>query len=136
MPSETRNITHVVMTETDLPRDIESVRRKCLKLPMIKDCEAEIASFSGRPLGNGAYLVDVAGSFRIKTAMQVGVTIEATGTGEIDSAGETVEIKDIKILNDVGGIFSKVLGMAGVSAGQKLNLRPRDSASIRAALAA
>ena len=89
-----------------------------------------------RAIEAGRYQVDITGTLRIRTRMQVGISFEAAGSGEIDSSGRQLHITDVKILNDFHGLFGKVLGMSGLAAGRTLNLRPRDSALIRTALAA
>jgi hypothetical protein len=136
MSTAARDITEIVLTRTQLVRDIEGLRKKCLQLPMIEACEAELASFKGRPIPEGRYAVDIAGSLKLTTKLQVAVTVEAAGIGEIDREGRTIEIKDVRILNDFHGVLGRVLGMAGYTKGRAFNLRPGDSAMIRDALAA
>ncbi len=134
--SEMKDITDVILQQTDLPRDIEPVRRKCLQLPMVSECEAVLSMFKGRPLGDGRYEVDVAGSLNVRTRMQVGVKFDAEGVAEIDSAGQHLLIKDVRILNDFHSLFGKVLEMSGLANGKKVKLRAKDSVLIRASLAA
>jgi hypothetical protein len=136
MVYEPKDITEVVMTRTDLVRDIEAVRQKCLTLPMVSSCDAELVSFKGRPLADGRYEVDITGSLRIRTNMKLALSLDATGTGEIDGSGQNLTITDVKILNDFQGLFTRVLGMTGLAAGRTLSLRVKDSALIRQALAA
>ena len=136
MTSAPRDITDLVLRQSDLVRDIEAVRKKCLTLPMVSECEAELSSFTGRPIDAGRYQVDITGTVRIRTRMKVGLTLDATGTGEIDSSGQSLTITDVKILNDFHGLFGRVLDMTGLAAGRTLRLRAKDSALIRSALAA
>lgn len=136
MATEFKDITELVLQKSDLVRDIEAVRKKCLTLPMVSECEAELGSFKGRPTDGGRYQVDIAGKVRIRTRMKVGITLDATGTGEIDSSGQNLTIKDVKILNDFHGLFGRVLDMTGLATGRTLRLRAKDSSLIRSALAA
>ena len=136
MSSEPRDITDIVLQHSELPRDIEAVRRKCLSLPMVSECEATLSSFKGRALDAATYQVELVGSVRVKTSMKLGITLDAAGVGEIDSAGQILHITDVKILNDFHGLFGRMLDLTGLVAGSKLKLRSSDSAVIRAALAA
>lgn len=136
MADDGKDITAVILSETELVRDIEGLRKRCLQLPMVADCEVHLVSFKGRPLGDGRHAVDITGSIKLTTRLQVGVTVDAAGSGEIDAGGRTIAVKDVRILNDFHGVLGKALSMAGYASGRSFNLRPQDSERIRAALAA
>ena len=136
MTSQSRDITEIVLQQSELPRDIAAVRKKCMKLPMVSDCDASLSSFKGRPIDAGRYEVDITGSVSIRTKLKVAVTLDAAGTGVIDSTGREMTITDVRILNDFHGVFSRVLQLSGLATGRTLKLREKDSAVIRSALAA
>ena len=136
MTSPNKDITEIVLQQSELPRDIAAVRKKCLKLPMVSECDATLSSFKGRPIDQGRYEVDITGTVSLRTKMKVAVTLDATGTGVIDSAGREMTITNVRILNDFHGVFSRVLQMSGLATGRTLKLREKDSAVIRSALAA
>ena len=136
MSSTSTDITELVLRQSDLPRDVEAIRKKCLTLPMVSACKAELSSFNGHPIEAGRFHVDIAGSIHIETRLKVGMSLAAIGTGEIDSEGQALHLTDVKITNDFSGIISKILSMTGLVAGRSLRLRPGDSALIRAALTA
>ncbi len=136
MTSQNKDITEIVLQRSQLPRDIAAIRKKCLKLPMVSECDATLSSFKGRPIDEGRYEVDITGTVSIRTSMKASVTLDATGTGVIDSEGREMTITGVRILNDFHGVFSRVLQMTGLATGRTLKLREGDSAVIRSALAA
>lgn len=134
MSSEMKDITRLVLERSEFHRDIAAVRKTCMKLPMVSDCEVDMSSFKGRPADAGRFEIVVGGTVRIKTRMKVGFTLDAEGTGEIDSSGQNIEVKNVRILNDFQGLLGRILAMRGFVAGRTLKLRDGDSALIRTAL--
>lgn len=136
MTSTAKDITEIVLQSSELPRDIAAVRKKCMKLPMVADCDARLSAFKGRQIEDGRYEVDITGTVAIRTKMKLAVSLDATGTGIIDSSGRELTITDVRILNDFHGVFGRVLQMSGLATGRTLKLREKDSAVIRSALSA
>ena len=136
MLNPSKDITEIVLQQSELPRDIAAVRKKCMKLPMVAECDASLSSFKGRAIEAGRYEVDITGTISIRTKLKVAVTLDATGTGIIDNAGREMTITNVRILNDFHGLFSRVLQMSGLATGRTLKLREKDSQIIRSALLA
>ena len=76
----------------------------------------------------------ITGRLKIKSRINLGITLGAEGTGEIDPSGEKLDVKSVRILNDFQGVLGRILQMSGYVAGRSLGLRPRDSQVIRGAL--
>jgi hypothetical protein len=136
MATPSRDITAIVLAQSELPRDIAAVQKMCAQLPMVSACDAELVSFKGRPIDGGRYEVDITGKVNVRTKLKVSVALDAAGVGVIDSNGRDLTITEVRILNDFHGIFSSLLQMTGLATGRSLRLREKDSTIIRNALAA
>jgi len=129
-----KDITDVIRERSNFGHDIQQFRKTCLGLPLVKDCDAEITAFKGRQIDTDRFAVDITGAVRITTGMKMGLKLDATGSGEVDSQTRKLVIKDVTIHNDFQGMFGQILSMTGLAAGRSLNLRARDADVIKSAL--
>lgn len=131
--SEMRDITEPFVTRPEFQAELDKFQAKVMGFPAVKDCQVKLTSLKGASLGDDKFALLAKGEIQVSGPMAMKIRLEAEGDCEM--AGRNISIKEVRVLNDVGGMMGRLLNWTGMAKGGSIKLSQRDAKWLSTALA-
>jgi len=132
--AEMRDVTDTFVKRAEFQNELNKFRTKVLNFPAVKDCQVELTSLKGRKVGNNTFDLVARGQIEVSGPMAMKVRLEAEGDAEMDASKRVIIIKEVRILNDIGGVMGRLMSWTGMTKGSSIKLNQTDAQVLSASL--
>lgn len=126
-----KDITNAMLNDATIGSDVEKFKQRCLANPLVRDCDITIDAIRGKRREGDNFDLDIAAHLVIKTKMMVSMRISGTGSGTVDADARQMTVHNVAIDQDIGGVLTKILSMAGYVEGARIRVAKKDIEVLR-----